>query len=114
MSRVGVAISTTWNPNHRHDEPWEQEIDAKFMAIRDSHRFRSFAPEREGNLVKWHVDGWGAYRMVVINSESESELTADYFWALSELIDQAKSSILILDWWLSPELQVSLTLRALN
>jgi len=59
LSRIGVAISTTWNPNHRHDEPWEQEIDAKLMAIRDSHRFRSFAPDREGNVVKWHVDGHG-------------------------------------------------------
>jgi phospholipase D1/2 len=59
LSRIGVAISTTWNPNHRHDEAWEQEIDAKLMAVRDSHRFRSFAPDRDGNVVKWHIDGHG-------------------------------------------------------
>ncbi|ORX37927.1 hypothetical protein BD324DRAFT_623854 [Kockovaella imperatae] len=88
FSKLGVAISTTLNPNHRHDEAWEQERDAKLEAIRDGHRFRSFAGERDGNIVKWHVDGH------------------DYFWALSELIDGAKESIMILDWWLSPELQL--------
>jgi phospholipase D1/2 len=59
LSRLGVAVSTTLNPNHRHDEEWEQEVDAKMEAIRDGHRFRSFAGEREGNCVKWHVDGHG-------------------------------------------------------
>ncbi|WVQ75129.1 hypothetical protein IAR50_004738 [Cryptococcus sp. DSM 104548] len=88
VSRLGIAVSTTWNPNHRHDEEWEKEVDAKMEAIRDSHRFRSFAGERNDNLVKWHVDGH------------------DYFWALSEAIDGAKESIMILDWWLSPELQL--------
>ncbi|WWC65686.1 uncharacterized protein I303_108307 [Kwoniella dejecticola CBS 10117] len=88
LSRLGIAISTTINPNHRHDEAWEQEVDAKIEAIRDGHRFRSFAGERDGNVVKWHVDGH------------------DYFWAMSEMIDQAKESIMILDWWLSPELQL--------
>ncbi len=61
LSRLGVAVSTTLNPNHRHDEAWEKEVDAKMEAIRDSHRFRSFAGEREGNLVKFHVDGHGAW-----------------------------------------------------
>ena len=28
----------------------------------------------------------------------------DYFWALSEALDSARESIMILDWWLSPEL----------
>ncbi|EIW71690.1 hypothetical protein TREMEDRAFT_71238 [Tremella mesenterica DSM 1558] len=88
LSRLGVAVSTSINPNHRHDEAWEQEVDAKLERIRDQHRFRSFAGEREGNLVKWHVDGH------------------DYFWAMSEMIDSAKDTIMILDWWLSPELQL--------
>ncbi|KNX49943.2 phospholipase D [Cryptococcus deuterogattii R265] len=88
LSRLGIAISTTWNPNHRHDEEWEKEVDAKIEAIRDSHRFRSFSGERDGNIVKWHVDGH------------------DYFWALSEAIESAKECIMILDWWLSPELQL--------
>ncbi|WOO77674.1 Phospholipase D1 [Vanrija pseudolonga] len=86
ISRLGVSVATTWNPNHRHDEEWEKEIDAKLEATRDSHRFRSFAPDRPGNLVKWHIDGH------------------DYFWALSEIIDSATESIMILDWWLTPEL----------
>jgi hypothetical protein len=38
----------------------------------------------------------------------------DYFWAMSELIDQATDTIMILDWWLSPELQVSLDLHCLS
>ncbi|WVF68604.1 hypothetical protein IAT40_003374 [Kwoniella sp. CBS 6097] len=88
LSRLGIAISTTINPNHRHDEAWEQEVDAKIEAIRDGHRFRSFAGERDGNVCKWHVDGH------------------DYFWAMSEMIDEAKECIMILDWWLSPELQL--------
>ena len=48
VSRLGVAISTTLNPNHRHDEAWEKERDTKLEAIRDGHRFRSFAGERDG------------------------------------------------------------------
>ncbi|GAM89123.1 hypothetical protein ANO11243_071580 [Dothideomycetidae sp. 11243] len=51
-----------------------------------SNRFDSFAPQRSGNHVKWYVDGCG------------------YFWALSEALDQAKESIWILGWWVSPEL----------
>ena len=48
LSRLGVAVKTTLNPNHRHDEEWEQEVDAKIEKIRDGHRFRSFAGERDG------------------------------------------------------------------
>ena len=79
ISRLGVAVTTTLNPNHRHDEEWEKEVDAKMEQIRDSHRFRSFADEREGNVVKFHVDGH------------------NYFWALSEVIDQAKEVSLMCD-----------------
>jgi phospholipase D1/2 len=49
-------------------------------------RFMSFAPPREGNDVKWHVDGCA------------------YMWAVSVALEEAKESIWILDWWLSPEL----------
>jgi phospholipase D1/2 len=48
VSRLGTAVKTTLNPNHRHDEEWEQEVDAKIEKIRDGHRFRSFAGERDG------------------------------------------------------------------
>ncbi|KXG47885.1 Phospholipase D/Transphosphatidylase [Penicillium griseofulvum] len=50
------------------------------------HRFGSFAPPREHNDVKWHVDG------------------CSYFWAVSRALENARESIWILDWWLSPEL----------
>jgi len=49
-------------------------------------RFHSFAPPRTGNDVKWFVDGCG------------------YMWAVSVAIEEARESIWILDWWLSPEL----------
>jgi phospholipase D1/2 len=49
-------------------------------------RFHSFAPIRGGNDAKWFVDGCG------------------YFWAVSVALEEAKESIWILDWWLSPEL----------
>lgn len=45
------------NPNHRHDEEHEKRTDAKRTAIADSHRFNSFAPERDGNKIKWYIDG---------------------------------------------------------
>ena len=44
------------------------------------------SPERDGNIAKWYVDG------------------LDYFWAVSVALEQAKESIYIADWWLSPEL----------
>ena len=57
-------------------------------AIRDGHRFNSFARERgvapeSGCDVKWFSDGH------------------DYFWALSEALECAKESIMILDWCVS-------------
>ena len=49
-------------------------------------RFGSFASEKQGNDVKWYVDGAG------------------YFYAVSKALEGARESIWILDWWLSPEL----------
>lgn len=74
------------NPNHRHDEAHEQATDRKRTAICDSHRFKSFFPERDNNRIKWYVDG------------------RDYFWAVSVALESAKETIYIEDWWLSPEL----------
>jgi phospholipase D1/2 len=51
-----------------------------------SHRFNSFAGQRSDNFVKWHIDGH------------------DYMYAISEMLDSAKQTIFILDWWLTPEL----------
>ncbi|KAF2744256.1 phospholipase-like protein PldA [Sporormia fimetaria CBS 119925] len=74
------------HPNHRHDEEHEKKTDDKRQRIRDSHRFNSYFPERDNNLVKWYVDG------------------RDYFWAVSVALENAKETIYIEDWWLSPEL----------
>ncbi|KAI5865152.1 phospholipase D/nuclease [Durotheca rogersii] len=49
------------------------------------YRFQSFAPETSG-AAKWYIDG------------------ASYFHAVSMALEEAKESIYILDWWLSPEL----------
>ena len=53
---------------------------------KSKHRYDSFAEPRDGNDVKWYVDGCG------------------YFWAVSVALEQARESVWILDWWLSPEL----------
>ena len=74
------------NPNHRHDEEHEKATDEKRTRIAESHRYESFAPERDGNKIKWYVDG------------------RDYFWAVSVALEKAKETIYIADWWLSPEL----------
>ncbi|POS88415.1 hypothetical protein EPUL_000168 [Erysiphe pulchra] len=64
-----------------HTQGKEQE-----QAIRHDNRFHSFAPRREHNSAKWYVDGCG------------------YMWAVSVALEEARESIWILDWWLSPEL----------
>ncbi|KAG0349343.1 hypothetical protein BG004_007527 [Podila humilis] len=51
-----------------------------------THRFGSFAPQRDDAKVRYYVDG------------------KDYFHAVSDAILAAKSEIYIADWWLSPEL----------
>lgn len=77
MSRLGVSIQTTFNPNHRHDEKWEQENDRMRQEICESHRYKSFARVRENNAVKWYSDGH------------------DYFWALSEILEGAQECIFV-------------------
>jgi len=79
-------FANLFNPEHRHDEEHEKACDDKRTKISQSNRFESFFPEREGNMVKWYVDG------------------RDYFWAVSEALESAKETIYIADWWLSPEL----------
>jgi len=86
LERLGEGIKRLFNPNSRHDDPEEKLRDQKLEEIRARHRFQSFAKEREGNHAKWYVDGH------------------DYFYAVSELLESARSCIFIQDWWLSPEL----------
>jgi phospholipase D1/2 len=83
---IGWYLDLVDYANLRHDEEHEIATDNKRTAKIDEHRFKSFAPEREGNTVKWYVDG------------------RDYLWALSIALERAKETIFIQDWWLSPEL----------
>jgi phospholipase D1/2 len=48
-------------------------------------QYDNFASQKGGNDVKWYVDG------------------CSYFWAVSVALENARESIWILDWWLSPE-----------
>lgn len=71
------------NPNHRHDEKHEQETDDKRSRISQSHRFGSFAPEREGNNIKWYVDG------------------RDYFWVRVTVLGPSGCSSVLTNFRLS-------------
>jgi phospholipase D1/2 len=66
---------------HTHATPECSDRDKHHM-----HRYQSFAPQREGNDAKWYVDG------------------CSYMWAVSVALENAKDTIWIMDWWLSPEL----------
>ncbi|KAF6808198.1 phospholipase [Colletotrichum sojae] len=79
-------FANLFNANHRHDEEHEKATDDKRAKIAESHRFNSYFPEHDGNMIKWYVDG------------------RDYFWAVSEALEKATETIYIADWWLSPEL----------
>ncbi|KAF2152159.1 phospholipase D active site-containing protein [Myriangium duriaei CBS 260.36] len=75
----------------RAEEAEEHHLGSIHAATFDSphkastYRFQSFAPGRKGNQAKWYTDG------------------CNYFWAISVALEQAKRSIWLLDWWLSPE-----------
>ncbi|KAI5986718.1 hypothetical protein EDC04DRAFT_2589598 [Pisolithus marmoratus] len=86
VERARDQIIGILQPDHRHDNPEEKMNDEIRKQINESHRFGSFADQRSENAIKWHVDGH------------------DYMWALSELLDNARDVIFIMDWWLTPEL----------
>lgn len=56
----------------RHDDPEEKAQDRVRTEINNSHRFKSFANQRQSNFVKWHIDGH------------------DFFYAVSEMLDSAR------------------------
>jgi len=86
VQRAEDTIIGILDPDRRHDTPQERLNDQIRAQINKSHRFESFACERAQNFVKWHIDGH------------------DYFYALSEMLENARECIFILDWWLTPEL----------
>ncbi|ORY72756.1 phospholipase D/nuclease [Leucosporidium creatinivorum] len=86
ISRLKESVAFAVNPDHRHDEEHEKAEDRQRAEICASHRFGSFADVQPGNDVKWYIDGH------------------DYFYAVAEILDNAKEVIMIADWWLTPEL----------
>lgn len=73
-------------PSQQSGQSTAQAAPAQPAAAQNQHRFQSFAPLRQQNETKWYVDG------------------CSYMWAVSVALEQARESIWILDWWLSPEL----------
>ncbi|MBW0471417.1 hypothetical protein O181_011132 [Austropuccinia psidii MF-1] len=86
IEKVEIGLKKFLNIQSRHDEPHEKAHDEAIEKIRSTNRFQSFSKQRLGNNVKWFVDGH------------------DYFYAVSEILESAKHSIFIQDWWLTPEL----------
>lgn len=76
-------------PSTTHSNPYYPSI-AGSTDLQSAHRFNSFAPLRTSvrHQPKWYVDG------------------KDYMWAVSCALENAKHTIWILDWWLSPELNL--------
>jgi len=75
--------------SHKHGHTHAHTHQSGICSDNDSHhlhRFQSFAPQREGNDAKWYVDG------------------CSYMYAVSVALENARHSVWIMDWWLSPEL----------
>ena len=69
-------------------EIWYMEINKRaeaMLKILANNPYKSYTNEKKGNKAHWFVDG------------------EDYFKDLSEKLLQAKETIFITDWWLSPQ-----------
>ena len=69
-------------------ELWYNEITKRAKAMKallENNIFKAYTNEKKGNLAHWFADG------------------EDYFKDLQEKLMQAKETIFITDWWLSPE-----------
>jgi len=87
-SDVAGLLGTPYQPPRPSQSPGPYSTSGAGSSYQQpaQNRFDSFASEKQGNDVKWYVDGCG------------------YFWAVSQALEAARESIWILDWWLSPEL----------
>ncbi|KAK5947542.1 hypothetical protein PMZ80_001695 [Knufia obscura] len=66
---------------------FQSNLQSETQSGPTQHRFDStFTGPKPGNDVKWYVDG------------------CSYMWAVSQALENARETIWILDWWLSPEL----------
>ena len=69
-------------------ELWKQELDkriSKFKNVIKYNKFKAYTNEKINNFAEWFIDG------------------KDYFNDLYEKLMEAKKSIFITDWWMSPE-----------
>lgn len=107
------------NTNHRHDEEHEQATDRKREQIRSGHRFNSFAPEREGNLIKWYVDGrdyfWvcGCYRRTIVQwTLMGRPRPYQRRWRTRKRPSTSRTGGSPRNWWVvQPSMRVPLTVR---
>ena len=76
-SELKQSISGQGENAHSHTHAGAMCSDG--MHDENQHRYDSFAAQRNGNDVKWYVDGCG------------------YMWAVSKALEQARQSIWILD-----------------
>jgi phospholipase D1/2 len=81
--RTNVWSRTLYARNIETKDLWIRSLR---LHVRGLHRFRSFAPVRQHTLATWLVNGH------------------EYFTALYDALDQARSRILITSWYFSPEL----------
>ncbi|RYO77046.1 hypothetical protein DL766_008963 [Monosporascus sp. MC13-8B] len=84
LRKAGDAIKDIKDRFVEEDEH-SHSHDTECQHPNTDHRFQSAFEQSSGD-VKWYVDG------------------ASYFWAVSMALEEARESIYILDWWLSPEL----------
>ncbi|KAK3687304.1 hypothetical protein B0T22DRAFT_478641 [Podospora appendiculata] len=82
---LGDLIPGRETEKHSHTHVGHGCHEDDSHAEHSANRYCSFAPQSFGHP-KWYVDG------------------ASYFWAVSTALEEARESIFILDWWLSPEL----------
>ena len=74
--------------NYFERELWKQEIEkriSKFKNVIKYNQYKAYTNEKINNFAHWFIDG------------------KDYFNDLYEKLMEAKKSIFITDWWMSPE-----------
>ncbi|KND93239.1 Phospholipase D1 [Tolypocladium ophioglossoides CBS 100239] len=84
FKKVEAGIDAVFGGEKHSHSRLGQTCDHLHPVDHVANRFQSFAAPSTGN-VKWYVDG------------------CSYFWAVSDALEQARESIFILGWWLSPE-----------
>lgn len=74
-------------PQYGSQSGLQTNLQTQVPAPHTRNRFDSTFPgPKAGNDVKWYVDG------------------CSYMWAVSQALENARQTVWILDWWLSPEL----------